>query len=161
MKKVKVIKERHCNKKMHVFKSERIEYKYNLYTMTIQGVYKVCLETNSPYEVFAKYTHMRKHSIPCYVLNTITGKKIIEYKKINKTNNTPISICTLDEYTTEIKPILNELNEINICPLNRVKSKMIVNCNKFNSCKECPFGKADIKIKEAIEVIKDIKIEEF
>ena len=80
MKKVKVIKERYCNGKMHIFESERIEYKYKLYAMTVKGVYAVCLETDSPYRVFAEHTHIKNKKVPCYVVNTITGRKIIEYK---------------------------------------------------------------------------------
>ena len=80
MRKVKVIKERYSNGKMHIFESERIEYKYKLYAMTTQGVYKVYLETDSPYRVYAEYTHLKNNNIPCYVVNTVTEKKIIEYK---------------------------------------------------------------------------------
>lgn len=80
MKKVKVIKERYCNGKMHIFESERIEYKYKLYGMTIKGTYGAYLETDSPYRVYAEHNKLKKNGIPCYVVNTITGKKIIEYK---------------------------------------------------------------------------------
>ena len=80
MKKVKVIKERFTNGKMYIFEEERIEHKYKLYGITTKGTYGVYLETDSPYRVYAEHNRLKKNGIPCYVVNTITEKKIIEYK---------------------------------------------------------------------------------
>ena len=73
----------------------------------------------------------------------------------------PVLICTKTEYDNEIKPILKTLDDIDLCPHRNEERDTTWDCNTFEDCECCPFGKANIKIKEALQIIKDIEIKDF
>ena len=71
----------------------------------------------------------------------------------------PILVCTDTEYKTEIEPIIQFLDEIDLCPRDNENRRTTWNCNVFEDCSCCPFGKANRKVREAREILQNIKKE--
>ena len=70
----------------------------------------------------------------------------------------PILICTGTEYKTEIEPVIKQLYEMDLCPLRNEKRDTTWDCNTFEDCDCCPFGKANKKIQEALQILKNIEV---
>ena len=73
----------------------------------------------------------------------------------------PMLVCTKNEYENEIKPILKMLDDIDLCPQRNEERNTTWNCDTFENCENCPFGKANMKIEEALQIIQDIEIKDF
>ena len=71
---------------------------------------------------------------------------------------TPMLKCTDTEYKTEIEPIIKMLHDIDLCPHRDEKRHTTWDCNTFDNCEDCPFSKANIKVREALEIIKRIEV---
>ena len=71
----------------------------------------------------------------------------------------PILVCTDTEYKTEIEPIIQFLGEIDLCPRDNENRRTTWNCDVFEDCSCCPFGKANRKVREAGEILQNIKKE--
>lgn len=74
---------------------------------------------------------------------------------------TPMLVCTETEYENEIKPIIKTLDDLDVCPQRNEKRNTTWNCDIFDYCDCCPFGKANIKIREALRIIQDIAVKDF
>lgn len=72
----------------------------------------------------------------------------------------PVLVCTEAEYETEIEPSIERLLEVDLCPNINENRNTTWDCDAFESCSCCPFGKANAKIQEAIQILRDIKVEE-
>lgn len=70
----------------------------------------------------------------------------------------PMLQCTGTEYKTEIEPIIKTLDELDLCPHRNEKRSTTWNCDTFEDCFCCPFGKANAKVREALEIIKGIEV---
>ena len=71
----------------------------------------------------------------------------------------PILTCTETEYKTEIKPIINDLDKMDLCPLRDESRNTTWNCDSLgDDCSCCPFQKANMKIQEALQILKNIEI---
>ena len=73
----------------------------------------------------------------------------------------PTLTCTKNEYDNEIKPILKTLDDLDLCPYRNEERNTTWDCNTIEDCERCPFNKANIKIREALQIIKDIEIKDF
>lgn len=71
---------------------------------------------------------------------------------------TPMLQCTKVEYQSEIVPIIQQLDAIDLCPQRNEKRNTTWNCDTFEDCECCPFGKANQKIMEALQIIKRIEV---
>lgn len=73
----------------------------------------------------------------------------------------PILSCTATEYTTEIEPMINNLKEIDLCPYRNSKRNTTWDCDNLcvdGVCDNCPFCQANLKILEAIQILKTMEI---
>lgn len=70
----------------------------------------------------------------------------------------PILQCTATEYQTEIEPIIKKLDELDLCPFRNEMRNTTWNCDTFEDCICCPFGKANAKVREALQIIKGIEV---
>lgn len=70
----------------------------------------------------------------------------------------PMVQCTDTEYKTEIEPIIKTLDNLDLCPFRNEKRSVTWNCDAFDDCTCCPFGKANAKVREALEIIKRIEV---
>lgn len=70
----------------------------------------------------------------------------------------PMLQCTGTEYKTEIEPIIKTLDELDLCPHRNEKCNTTWNCDTFEDCSCCPFSKANVKVREALEIIKGIEV---
>ena len=73
----------------------------------------------------------------------------------------PMLVCTQNEYENEVKPILKTLNDIDLCPQRNEERDTTWDCDTFEDCECCPFSKANIKIREALQIIKSIEVKDF
>ena len=73
----------------------------------------------------------------------------------------PILICTEIEYKAEIEPTIKQLDEMDLCPYRNENRNTTWNCDTFEDCSCCPFGKANMKIQEALKILKNIEIKNF
>ena len=73
----------------------------------------------------------------------------------------PVLICTGTEYKTEIEPLIKTLDEMDLCPHRNEKRNTTWNCDTFEDCSCCPFSKANQKIRDAMEILKNIEIKNF
>lgn len=71
----------------------------------------------------------------------------------------PVLVCTDIEYKTEIEPIIQILSEFDLCPRDNENRHTTWNCDVFEDCSCCPFHKANQKIREAREILQNIKKE--
>lgn len=70
----------------------------------------------------------------------------------------PMLQCTNAEYETEIEPIIKTLNELDLCPFRNEKRNTTWDCDTFDDCMSCPFSKANVKVQEALEILKGIEV---
>lgn len=71
----------------------------------------------------------------------------------------PVLICTGNEYKTTIEPAIAQLDELDLCPQRNENRRTTWNCDTFEDCSCCPFWKANQKIREATEILQNIKVE--
>jgi hypothetical protein len=71
---------------------------------------------------------------------------------------TPMIKSTSTEYKTVIEPIIKTLDDLDLCPNRNEKYNTTWDCNTFDNCSDCPFSKANIKVREALEIIKRIEV---
>ena len=72
----------------------------------------------------------------------------------------PILTCTTVEYETNIKPLIDYLENFYACPQDLPTRTTIWRCDDFkNSCSGCPFQEANILVQKAVNMLKDIRIE--
>lgn len=70
----------------------------------------------------------------------------------------PILTCTEAEYEAEIKPLIKQLDEMDLCPCRNENRDTYWDCDAFEYCSGCPFGKANMKILEALQILKNIEV---
>ncbi len=71
----------------------------------------------------------------------------------------PVLTCTGIEYKTEIEPLIVMLGEIDLCPQRNEKRNTTWNCDNIgDDCSQCPFAKANQKVIEARQILKDIEV---
>lgn len=70
----------------------------------------------------------------------------------------PILQCTHTEYQTEIEPIIKQLDELDLCPQRNEKRNTTWNCDVFETCECCPFYKANKKLMEARQILREIEV---
>ena len=74
----------------------------------------------------------------------------------------PILTCTTVEYETNIKPLIDYLENFYACPQDLLLETRATTwrCDDFkDSCSGCPFQEANILVQKAVDMLKDIRIE--
>ena len=70
----------------------------------------------------------------------------------------PVLTCTEAEYKAEIEPLIKHLDEMDLCPHRNENRDTSWDCNTFENCSLCPFYKANMKILEALQILKNIEV---